>query len=466
MQLPKVIPGLSYDSEAGSNHLPLERIAIHADIIDRRPPIFIFVNFALMIAYPIVSAVVTLTQCFWSYSFQVDTPDVKYSFPVPARAAVCGFRMTTANEVVVKAVAKDKEEAKEITTDASIRGDVYGLLENVCDGGEWPHLGSTAFVGSERGVVFCIYLGSLPQDKLITCELTVSTTTTAILGFNANTNAQYVMDLLGTGIANQVQLRIPASFGTSNRLDTHPSRPTPNPRVSISTNVYMSGLVRRISSPTHLNLEVRRNGERESTHGGAKYISPDFLADDFILNVVADGLDRPRCIAQRDENGAVAMQLAVVPKFDARPFYPQEYIFVVDRSTSMSHYRRIEIAKSSLAMLFHALPTRGTYFNIFDFGQDCNSLWSSSQEYNDLSLSTAVSSFTRVQFPFVNSIFPQTEYVEVLVSNQDNPGSNLAQALTQAFLSRKTGMPTACFVLSDDEVRLLPHLIHSKLNTP
>lgn len=74
----------------------------------------------------------TLTQIFWQYSPE-PTERSKYVFPIPARAAICGFEMTTEGGRVVKAVAKEKEEAKREHEAAIRQGKMTGLVEHVAD---------------------------------------------------------------------------------------------------------------------------------------------------------------------------------------------------------------------------------------------------------------------------------------------------------------------------------------------
>ena len=146
-------------------------------------------------------------------------------------------------------------------------------------------------------------------------------------------------------------------------------------RVDISADVYMTGAITSIASPTHTTITVDTSGSQ--TKGTVKYKSSSYLSQDFVLVVVAEDLDKPRCFAQQN-----------FPKLT--PIGTQEYIFLIDRSGSMWG-KRIDTAKSALTSLLRSLPSSGTTFNIFSFGDKCDSLWSRSQTYNQSNLSTAVS---------------------------------------------------------------------------
>lgn len=192
-------------------------------------------------------------------------------------------------------------------------------------------------------------------------------------------------------ITDHVRLQIPMYIGK--RYGAHPARmagarqASPH-RVSISADVRMQGAVKNITSPTHPTLTIRNDGSTTAPRR-SQYLSEEFLTQDFVLCVAADGLDAPRCIAERASTGAVAVQLNVVPKFNLPPVANQEYIFLVDRSGSMSG-SRIETAQRALVMLLRALPSQGTHFNIFSFGSDCDSLWPDSIPYDESSLGLAV----------------------------------------------------------------------------
>jgi cobalamin biosynthesis protein CobT len=83
------------------------------------------------------------------------------------------------------------------------------------------------------------------------------------------------------------------------------------------------------------------------------------------------------------------MQLTMVPKFKLPPIPAQEFIFVVDRSGSMSG-ARIETAKRTLKILLRMLPSSLTTFNIVSFGTRADSIWPSSQGYTQDTLDYGV----------------------------------------------------------------------------
>ncbi|PSR78278.1 hypothetical protein PHLCEN_2v7474 [Hermanssonia centrifuga] len=301
----------------------------------------------------------------------------------------------------ITAVAKEKEEARREHEQAIQQGRMTGLVEHVTDD------------------VFTISLGSLPSLQMITIRLT------------------YVLDLMDDDLPDQVRFQLPLCVGM--RYGTLPpgmqgAKTIPPERISISAEVYMKGAIESITSPSHSTLNVLSDG---SVHVGpsvhtrtAEYRSSEFLSQDFILSVKAEGLDTPRCFAQRGPDGSVAMQLTVVPKFNLPTISSQEYIFIVDRSGSMRG-DRIETAKRTLVMLLRCLPSQGTSFNIFSFGHRCDSLWQKSMQYDASTLEIA------------------TQHVDEMQANYG--GTNIQSALNHVFSSRLSSSPTAVFVLTDGE---------------
>ena len=208
---------------------------------------------------------------------------------------------------------------------------------------------------------------------------------------------QYVLDLMDDDQADQVRFQLPVCIGA--RYGSLPAgmvaaKTVPSERIKISTDVYMRGAIQSITSPSHPTLSVYESGAYQSTAHlfgrNAKWSSAGFLEQDFVLSIKADGLDTARCFAERDPTGSFALQLTVAPQVKLPPIEAQEYIFLVDRSGSMSG-GRIETAKRALVMLLRALPSRGTSFNIFSFGTTCSSLWPEAQGYNAQTLQAAVS---------------------------------------------------------------------------
>lgn len=168
-------------------------------------------------------------------------------------------------------------------------------------------------------------------------------------------------------------------------------------KLKITIEVQMSGQILSVTSPSHEQGLVL---ERYTTHHGrpsrrrvtAKFRSKTFLDRDFEFVIQANELERSRCFAERDPRlpGTVALQLMLIPHFDLPPIPEQEYLFLIDRSGSMSS-GRIEMAKQCVSLLLRCLPNQNTVFNVFDFESSHAQLWSGSRAYDDQNVQQAVS---------------------------------------------------------------------------
>ncbi|EKM57262.1 uncharacterized protein PHACADRAFT_27942 [Phanerochaete carnosa HHB-10118-sp] len=276
-------------------YLPLEKAEVHADVAD-------------------VSAIVTVTQYFLQ-SFPTGILHAKYIFPVPAKLAVCGFQMTVEDSTVITTITKERDEAKRDYKNAVQLRQTTGLVELITND------------------VFSISVGALPIGKMITTTVT------------------YMLNLMEDDATNQIRLQIPIvlSHGAAGHKRILPHH------ISISIDVCMQDTARSIASPTHLMLTILDNRSNAMSHS-SQYLSQDFLTQDFVLCIAADGLDTLHCVAECASTSAVAMQLNIVPKFNLLPIVNQEYIFLVDCSGSMEG-SRIETAQHVLVMLLRVLPS-------------------------------------------------------------------------------------------------------------
>lgn len=210
------------------------------------------------------------------------------------------------------------------------------------------------------------------------------------------------MDLMTADIVDEIRFQLPMRIGQrygripDGMVDaSHISKKT---RVKITLNIQTQGIITSVTSPTHVDFiftpYTASRGKSSRRRGTAVYSSTEYLSGDFVLIIRADGLDRPRCIAERHPGNprSVAMQLTMVPKFDLPPVSKQEYIFLLDRSGSMGMgTNRIEMAKLTLHLLLRSLPGQGTTFNVFWFNNSTDKLWESSRDYNQQTLDQAVS---------------------------------------------------------------------------
>ncbi|KAK7451741.1 von Willebrand factor A domain-containing protein 5A [Stygiomarasmius scandens] len=378
-------------SSSDPQRLPLDEVNVQALIID-------------------LSARVILTQTFHNPSNQ-PTSRAKYVFPVPASAAVCAFELRTSDGLVVTAVSKEKQVAAEEHEKAIRENKVTVLLEMVSDD------------------LFTVSVGSIPGGQTVKTRLV------------------YVTTLMNNDLADEIRFFLP--MHVAERYGPMPdglqgAQSTANlvAKLRVNVDIQTSGVIQTISSPTHdshrgLIMEpypthLKRPSRRRYK---VKYKSDSFLDRDFILLVQADGLDSPRCFAELrdDANGSrsLAMQLMVVPKAVLPPIPSQEYIFLLDRSGSMSG-NSIETAKKTLLLLLRLLPAKGTFFNVFGFGSTVEHYWPKSNSYTQ------------------DAMQEMSDHITTIQANLG--GTEIHQALDAVFHSRLKTVSTAVFVLTDGEV--------------
>lgn len=203
-------------------------------------------------------------------------------------------------------------------------------------------------------------------------------------------------------LSNKIQLLLPLALGQ--RYGTLPEElqdakgNTERIKLKITVEIQMSGWIQSVASPSH---EQDLSLQEYTTHYGrpsrrrvtAKLRSMTYLDKDFELVIEASELERSRCFVEKDPRlpGTIALQLTMIPHFELPPIPEQEYLFLIDRSGSMSG-GRIKIAQQCMALLLRCLPSRNTVFNIFRFSNDHEHLWPQSKACNDQSVQEAVSS--------------------------------------------------------------------------
>jgi hypothetical protein len=214
------------------------------------------------------------------------------------------------------------------------------------------------------------------------------------------------MDLLDNGRRDQVRLLLPMAiaerYGEPPAAMLDASTTNEKTIVRITVDIQTSEKIQEIRSPTHPTITRKhhksRSGRKSDRWMCVTWSSPTFLDKDFVLTVHALGLDKPRCFAEIDpqDRHTIAMQLSLVPNFKIPPLDSQEYIFVIDRSTSMTG-APMETAKRTLEMLLRLLPDSQTTFNIFSFGYKVDGLWRKSESFDQLRMEHAVIRFVTVQ---------------------------------------------------------------------
>ncbi|KLO07314.1 hypothetical protein SCHPADRAFT_654222 [Schizopora paradoxa] len=378
--------------------LPLEIVSVDARIFD-------------------VSALVQLEQRYINPNGNGLLSNAQYVFPIPGNAAVCEFKMKDSDGRVVSGVVKETEEAKQEFQDAVDEGKWAGVAYEI------------------TADVFCISIGAIRP------------------GLHIKVILSYSMDIPENECEKMDQIRFALPTFIGERYGHAPaelSRTRSDDRgasFTFTAKVKMTSQIMGITSPSHPN-EIAVQSSRQIRHGPAPLyatqvhlLAPMRLDRDFILSIQAEKLNVPRCFAEIDNaSNSVALMLTLVPRLGAPDVTSQEYIFVLDRSGSMSGENRIEYAKETLKHLMAGLPTSNSYFNIVSFGMRYAPMWNRSVEYLT-NKATAVAAIDTM--------------------SADMGGTEIGGALDWAYRNRIRETRTAVIVLTDGEVGQPESVINS-----
>ncbi|KAJ7362289.1 von Willebrand factor type A domain-containing protein [Mycena albidolilacea] len=351
-----------------------------------------------------LAAQVNLTQTYRNdAAFPIEA---KYSFPIPARAAVSSFAMIKQDGTRVVGSVVEKFEARKTYDAAVSQGQQASLMEQ------------------QTPDVFRVALGNIPPHEQVQIELIYST--------------ELAEDEENDSVRFHLPVHIGARYGQT--PDDFKPATSSSPFLTISTTVEALAPISDIGSPSHKVITelgpdpaLPNFKDLPSSHYARVSLSSDAALDkDFVLTFKSTGLDAPRCVAElHPTNDTAALALTFVPRFTLPDLERQEFILVVDRSGSMEG-PRIAAARKALVVLLRALPHKDTLFQLVSFGFRATSLWSSgSRPYNAATLAEA------------------TRHVDGMAA--DYGGTEIRNALAHAFAHRARDRPTSVLVLTDGE---------------
>ncbi|KAJ6526626.1 von Willebrand factor type A domain-containing protein [Mycena vulgaris] len=360
-----------------------------------------------------LAAQVKLTQAYVNdAAFPIEAT---YSFPIPARAAVCSFVMVKQDGTRVVGPVLEKQEARETYNTAVAQGQQASLLEQ------------------HTPDVFQVSVGNIPSNEQVQIELIYAT--------------ELSEDEENDSIRFHVPIHIGARYGQAPQSTSTPafsnvfiSSSSSAPFLTIDISVEAIAPIAKIGSPSHtvsteLGPDPKLPNFKElpfSNYARVSLSSDSVLDKDFVLTVKSTGLDTPRCVAEfHPTHDTVALGLTLVPRFKLPDLARQEFICLVDRSGSMDG-ARIAAARKALVVMLRSLPHKDSLFQITSFGSRARALWADgSRPYNQETLEAA------------------TRHVDGMTA--DYGGTEIRGALEQCFAARKRHLPTSLFVLTDGE---------------
>ncbi|KIY71394.1 VIT-domain-containing protein [Cylindrobasidium torrendii FP15055 ss-10] len=377
--------GLGYYHGDEYVHVPLKQVSVKATIKE-------------------LAAQVQLTQTFVNENDDISIGAV-YSFPVPARAAVSGFIMTTQDGHRVRGVIQEKDEAKASYETAIQQGKTASLAEQ------------------QTADTFRVAVGNIPARTEVKVELVYTTELTE------DEDNDSVRFHLPTHVGARYGAA-PQGFAYS-QIDAF---------LHISVDIEATSAIRKIGSPSHaISTELGPPASLcDVTLPPSNYAHVSLLSvtspleQDFVLSITAAGQDAARCVAEiHPSQDSVALAFTLVPKFTLPDITSHEFIFLVDRSGSMEG-NRMAAARSALVVMLRALPRKGTYFQVASFGSSADQLWpDGSRIYDQASLDDA------------------TKHVDGMDANYG--GTEIKSALAMCFQRRAPDKQTSIFVLTDGD---------------
>ncbi|KAJ7917207.1 vault protein inter-alpha-trypsin domain-containing protein [Mycena leptocephala] len=352
-----------------------------------------------------LAAQVKLTQTYGNdASFLVGA---KYSFPIPARAAVCSFAMIKQDGTRVVGSVQEKLEARKTYDTAVSQGQQASLVEQ------------------QTPDVFQVSVGNIPANEQVQIELVYAT--------------ELSEDEENDAVRFHLPIHIGARYGKAPD-GLRSAALSSAPFLTITTSVETLAPISKISSPSHtVSTEFGPDPALPnfkdlpfSKYARVSLSSNSALDKDFVLTIKSTDLDAPRCVAElHPTHDTAALALTFVPRFALPDLARQEFILLVDRSGSMSG-ARIAAARKALVILLRALPHKDTLFQLASFGNHATSLWpQGSRAYNQATLEEA------------------TAHVDGM--SADYGGTEIRRALDHVFWCRARDRPTSVLLLTDGD---------------
>jgi len=307
---------------------------------------------SMVISGSIVDAIaeVTLLQEFETTSTGLsDTATAVYQLPLYEQAAVTQFEARIGTRVITGQVF-EKEDARQQFQDA-------------------VDAGQSAFLGEQvTADVFSITVGNLPPSQIVRITVVYLTT----------------LETTFVGTAPGVRFRLPTGIAPRYTPASGTSLPGGEnflyEGLMIEINARMSLPLTQVTSSTH---DISAAGDLTAGRATVQVTTTDpnisVLDRDLVVTFELEESDEPQIyVEQSDTYNTMALMLSIVPDLPTIEMgsFPQEYIFVVDRSGSMSD--KVGQVRLALSAVLEILPL-GTMFNFVGYGTSYNPLFSSSQ---------------------------------------------------------------------------------------
>ena len=352
------------------------------------------------------------------YTNKEENPiEAVYIFPLDEQAAVCGFQATIDGRTIIAEV-QEKQEARDTYDDAISSGQSAFLLEE----------------SDESSDIFQISVGNLPPKKealvelRFVTELSVEAEGRVVFVLPTVLNPRYSPADSSASLSTQIPRAAPATVDKPYSFE-------------FEMKVKAISAISEITSPSNaLRVEI---DEAEKNQAKVSLTEAHKFDKDVVVHILTREPFKPQAIVENgikiegkeDKEGFMASPVVMLnffPEFKSPESSDVgEFVFVVDRSGSMSGSRN-NSAKETLLLFLKSLPD-GCYFNVVGFGSSYKTLFNKSQLYNDRNLKKA------------------TDLAESMEA--DLGGTEILRPLEWVFSQAPVkGNPRQLFLLTDGEV--------------
>ncbi|KAG6836898.1 hypothetical protein H0H93_001485 [Arthromyces matolae] len=319
-----------------------------------------------------VHSFITLSQKFHNPA-NIAATELTYNFSVLAGAAVCGFEMVRANGRKVIGVIKDKDQAVREMNTAKTAGHVFVLGEELTKD------------------VFSISVGNISAGETVTVNI-------SYINPLIDDDSQFRNN---TGLFPQLRFTLPLAYL---------QRPGQAPSGKILTGVHPTNvpftMELHIEQSSHI-IDYRTPGYTPAAKFGRdgipdadreRFLHLSFPAStssaDIIVVITAEELGYSRAFIEHHPSHSppsTALAFTFVPGheyYEVEAAMDMEYIVLVDQSSSMAGIK-LEMTRKALEFLLDQLPSTGSHFNIFSYGETVRQFSSASRDYDDVAVSRA-----------------------------------------------------------------------------
>ncbi|KAI1421411.1 von Willebrand factor type A domain-containing protein [Xylaria sp. FL1777] len=341
------LPSLDTPHHGQRSYLPLQGLKSHTVIKD-------------------VASRTVLSQTFLNASND-HLNNIAYSFPLYDGVSVVSF-IATIDDVQIRGVVKEKQQARQEYHDAVDRGSMAGLLEQL----------------PEAADIFVTNIGNVPAGASVVVEIV------------------YISELKHDAESNGIRFTIPSFIAP--RYGTTPEAILTSSTLSETADAIQLVVdfespegcpIQQIQSPSHpIIVTIGRTANMPTTthmaNRGSATLSLDTttLGNDFVVIANIKDADIPKALLETHSTipNQRALMVTLVPRFNLAPTCG-EIVFIIDRSGSMSG--KMDMVIKAMTILLKSLPV-GTKFNICSFGSSYSFLWPRSKSYNDVNLNEAL----------------------------------------------------------------------------